>query len=889
MSADSQLRWLTGALGLPGEASPFPWQTRLLHQLVQGKLPRALDLPTGLGKTSVMAIWLVARALKAPVPRRLVYVVDRRAVVDQATAVAEGLRAWVRGVPEVCAALGLSAELPISTLRGQYVDNRAWLADPALPAIVIGTVDMIGSRLLFSGYGVSRKMRPYHAGLLGGDTLLVLDEAHLVPPFEHLLDRIASGADAHGRTLIAATSEVPVVPAFQLLTLSATGRQRDAADTFTLATEDLSHPVVQQRLQAPKRLRLSDTFQAKELPGELARRAWELSSESRNPCRVIVFANSREHARKVQQNLYKHAGKAAVDVEMLVGGRRVHERERAAQRLAELGFLAGVQKQAARAAFVVATSAGEVGVDLDADHAVCDLVAWERMVQRLGRVNRRGLGDASVLVVPGASQNEAVQLRQVAVLELLRRLPSTKDGATDASPAALSALKADAAAGPLIARASTPAPLHPPLTRPLIDAWAMTSLEQHTGRPEVEPWLRGWPEEPEQRQACVVWRRWLPVDDDGQPFPSRQAELFLDAAGAHLAERLEADLSLVVDWLKARVKTLPAARSQDDSDQPMPLLATDVVAVLVYDADSRTRVLKGTDIAVAHKRDLESWLIGATVWVDRRLGGLDSGLLDESADAPVDDVTEAGTPDVPGIVPFKIERVDGPDLPAAAPGWRLEASAVVKRSEDGPLAWLVVTSPLTQPAGSEEGRSGSQRAQILDEHQTWTEEAARSLAHALGLPQVLIDTLGAAARVHDEGKRNERWQLAFHAPNDGRPPYAKTVGRPNVALLDGYRHEFGSLPFAEAHPTVQALSPEWRELCLHLVAAHHGAARPLIRTDGAAEPPSRAAARAREVALRYAALTESWGPWGLAWLEALLRSADQQASRRNDEEGVRHG
>ena len=38
----------------------------------------------------------------------------------------------------------------------------------------------------------------------------------------------------------------------------------------------------------------------------------------------------------------------------------------------------------------MATSAGEVGVDLDADHMVCDLVPWERMVQRLGRVNRRG-------------------------------------------------------------------------------------------------------------------------------------------------------------------------------------------------------------------------------------------------------------------------------------------------------------------------------------------------------------------------------------------------------------------------------------------------------------------------------------------------------------------
>ena len=57
--------------------SPMRWQYRLFDQLIDGTFPAALDLPTGLGKTSVMAIWLLARAfakedaLKA-IPRRLV-------------------------------------------------------------------------------------------------------------------------------------------------------------------------------------------------------------------------------------------------------------------------------------------------------------------------------------------------------------------------------------------------------------------------------------------------------------------------------------------------------------------------------------------------------------------------------------------------------------------------------------------------------------------------------------------------------------------------------------------------------------------------------------------------------------------------------------------------
>ncbi|PYR15743.1 MAG: type I-U CRISPR-associated helicase/endonuclease Cas3 [Acidobacteria bacterium] len=172
--------------GLTGN-TPFPWQQALFAELIENRIPRACDIPTGLGKTAVMAIWLVARAHRAPLPRRLVYVVDRRAVVDQATDVANGLRACVDRDAKLKQALGLGARsLPISTLRGQYIDNKDWLEDPASPAIIVGTVDMIGSRLLFEGYGTSRKMRPYHAGLLGADTLVVLDEAHLVPPFEKL-------------------------------------------------------------------------------------------------------------------------------------------------------------------------------------------------------------------------------------------------------------------------------------------------------------------------------------------------------------------------------------------------------------------------------------------------------------------------------------------------------------------------------------------------------------------------------------------------------------------------------------------------------------------------------------------------------------------------------
>ena len=201
------------------EYPPFRWQSRLLRRLLSGDLPEAVDVPTGLGKTSVMALWLIALMEGASLPRRLVYIVDRRAVVDQATRFAERLG---RNMPvELADRLRLkdgAGALPISTLRGGFADNRDWLEDPSKPAIVVGTIDMIGSRLLFEGYGVSRVMRPYHAGFLGVDTLVLLDEAHLCPPFEALLRQIAAHRDGK---LGPRPGCEPVTPPFHLMSLSA--------------------------------------------------------------------------------------------------------------------------------------------------------------------------------------------------------------------------------------------------------------------------------------------------------------------------------------------------------------------------------------------------------------------------------------------------------------------------------------------------------------------------------------------------------------------------------------------------------------------------------------------------------------------------------------------
>ena len=202
---------------------PYDWQCRLARRASEGNWPPAIDLPTGSGKTACLDIAVFAIACQASLPikdrtapRRLFFCVNRRVIVDEAyqrgKRIARSLweaernpnddRSTLRAVAAALRIVaGTTSEqgtppLDAIELRGGiYRDNR-WARSATQPTIICTTLDQLGSRLLFRGYGVSQGAAPIQAALAAYDSLVLLDEAHISRPFLQTLQQVKRYLDA---------------------------------------------------------------------------------------------------------------------------------------------------------------------------------------------------------------------------------------------------------------------------------------------------------------------------------------------------------------------------------------------------------------------------------------------------------------------------------------------------------------------------------------------------------------------------------------------------------------------------------------------------------------------------------------------------------------------
>src|SRR5262249_16043540 len=143
-------------------------------------------------------------------------------------------------------------------LRGGVPREDDWARTPSQATVLCSTVDQIGSRLLFRGYGVSDRMKPVHAGLIGSDCLILLDEAHLAEPFRQTLNWMSLYRGEKWRD-----AERSHRTPWRVSLLTATPAAAKTADLFALENEDLQNPTLSRRLDASKPARLIPSGKSK--------------------------------------------------------------------------------------------------------------------------------------------------------------------------------------------------------------------------------------------------------------------------------------------------------------------------------------------------------------------------------------------------------------------------------------------------------------------------------------------------------------------------------------------------------------------------------------------------------------------------------------------------
>jgi CRISPR-associated endonuclease/helicase Cas3 len=842
----------------------------------QRDLPELVCVPTGCGKTVAIVLgWLWRRFehddadVRAGTPRRLVYCLPMRALVEQ---VRSNVITWLTNLDLLASTTEDSdagyrpswqdGRVPVFTLMGGE-ESVDWQAYPEREAILIGTQDMLLSRALNRGYALFPAYWPIDFGAINTDALWVLDEVQLMGvgrTTSAQLQLMAPTTSDHLRVAVRQTIWMSATLGAQSLTLADSGRglvdmptwmlTPDRGDTTTtvllqtLSKDELKGPTngeepspLQAVVHAVKHLELRVagagrwTADSPDLVKEiLANAASRLS---------LVVTNTVARARAVHDTLRAHVEKQPdqerPDIVLM------HSRFRPWDRRRELERVTSRLPSAGR--IVVSTQVLEAGVDLDADRLFTEIAPWPSLVQRFGRLNRRGRCPDAVGVVFDVPLEGALEDAQLAA------------------------------------------------ARPY-DWQDIQHSRQHLDQlGDMLPTLDRLPDLPLPLEGPVLRR--FHVEDAFDTDP--------DLSGGHIdvsafIRARDRDLDVYVFWRRI-------GESLDDQPPPHP---DEICAVPIHELTQVLRGKRGFRLSFGKKRRRKHAWEDLVIAAGRVHVG-DTLMLDLSAGCYLEERGWLG---------------DG--------GGGLQKPSTYVARHNGRRVWLRATlggSPevadiddriLGYVGRDRDPRSFIHRWMTLEEHLDAAQHRAEEIVAELISPG-MKQRVALAARWHDVGKALERRQQdgrltrpfqemlrSSGAPAGGHPAdgelYAKSNRRGGKGA--GFRHEVAS---ALAYLEVE---PEPDDLVAYLIMSHHGKVRLLpepwdeerMNDANGVRPGDRVAseglkglaAAAEPVRCDPARLlaTKSWPSWQgrvvrligehghfeLAYLEALLRVADWRAS-----------
>lgn len=380
--------------------SPYDWQTLVARD----GLPDLLLVPTGLGKTEVVLAWAWRLLVdKQPEPLHLVYCLPMRSLVTQTV---QRLKTYFDRLN----AKNADIKVTVHQLMGGAIDDE-WVRRPDEPWVLAGTQDQLLSRALNRGYAMSRFEWPVHFGLLNNDCRWIVDEVQLMGPglwttsqldwmrrkrfpslkpcrttwmsatvgtaFLRTTDRERDGLSERSQEQVAFEDKLKVAlkgdnslawwrGAMRPLAWwqpdasrpeTGRGKQRGAGTSGTAATV------------TPDAIAASVT--AKHVAGTLS----------------LVVCNTVDMARDVFRALY------SIDHKVLLSSRfRGADRAQNEQRLIDFDTKRknGSLPSDDPGLICVSTQVIEAGMDISAHRLFTELAPWVSILQRLGRLNRKG-------------------------------------------------------------------------------------------------------------------------------------------------------------------------------------------------------------------------------------------------------------------------------------------------------------------------------------------------------------------------------------------------------------------------------------------------------------------------------------------------------------------
>lgn len=472
---------------------PFEYQIRLGEET----WPDLIQVPTGLGKTaSIVVAWLWKRLSgDESTPTRLAYCLPMRVLAEQTH---ECATLWIEHAKPYLEAR--TASVPTVHLLMGGESEFGWAENPEAPSIVIGTQDMLLSRALMRGYGMSRYQWPVHFAMLQNDTLWVFDEVQLMgaglPTSAQMEAFRRNRATARPtRSLwMSATLNPDWLATVDLNLYLGSFRQ------LGIGEEESRSDAVRVRREAVKRLQRAKTGISPENQKQAAKEyakmlALEVAENHVRGTTTLVVVNTVERCQAVLKAL----DQLRVEAETFL----VHSRFRPDERHRLNKKLMTNPESHGPGRIIVATQAVEAGVDMTSRVLFTELAPWSSLVQRFGRCNRygeAGSGGAQVFWIDLELEKALANPYDTASLSAARH---RLEGLESASPADLP-------------RIDEKAPLHPVIRSGELHDLFNTDPDLSGFDVDISPYIR----DADDLDLQLLWRDLAQRVED-QPLPGR--------------------------------------------------------------------------------------------------------------------------------------------------------------------------------------------------------------------------------------------------------------------------------------------------------------------------------------------------------------------------------